>query len=193
MRFVDRIVNIVLRPRREWPVVAMEPTTPALLFQNYAVPLAAVGPLMSILGLTLVGITRPQHETLHVPIGGAVKHALATYLLNLVGVYVLARAIEGLAPRFASEPDELSSLKLAIYAATPGWLAGALLVVPTLGILKLLATLYGAYLMWLGLPVLMRTPSSNVGGYFTAIAAALVGIGLFTTAISNFILRAATI
>jgi hypothetical protein len=106
---------------------------------------------------------------------------------------VLARAIEGLAPRFASEPDELSSLKLAIYAATPGWLAGALLVVPMLGILKLLATLYGAYLMWLGLPVLMRTPSSNVGGYFTAIAAALVGIGLFTTAISNFILRAATI
>ena len=193
MRLVERAVNIVLRPRREWLVVAAEPTAPARLFRTYVAPLAAVGPLTSIAGLTLVGITRAGTGTFRVPVGGAVEHALATYLLDLVGIYVLSRVIDGLAPRYASEPDDLRSLQLAAYAATPGWLAGALLVVPMLGILKLLATLYGVYLIWLGLPVLMRTPSSNVGGYFAAIAAALAGIGLFTTAVTNFILRTAAV
>jgi Yip1-like protein len=191
MRLVERAVNIVLRPRREWLVVAAEPTTPARLFRTYVAPLAAVGPLTSIAGLTLVGITRAGAGTFLVPVGGAVGHALAMYLLDLAGIYVLARVIDGLAPRYVSEPDDLRSLQLAAYAATPGWLAGALLIVPALGMVKLLAAAYGFYLLRLGLPALMRTPPHQAGRYFTALVVAVVAIGLLTTAIGNFILRAA--
>lgn len=190
MRLVERAVNIVLRPRREWLVVAAEPTAPARLFRTYVAPLAAIGPLTSIAGLTLVGITRARAGTFLVPVGSAVGHALATYLLDLAGIYVLARVIDGLAPRYASEPDGLRSLQLAAYAATPGWLAGALLVVPALGMVKLLAAGYGLYLLRLGLPTLMRTPPHQTGRYFTAIVVAVVAIGLLTTAVGNFILHA---
>ena len=66
--------------------------------------------------------------------------------------------IEVLAPKFGGEKSFANALKLSVYAHTPVWLAGFFLLIPGLHFLTLLG-LYGVYLLWTGLMLLMRVPS----------------------------------
>ena len=71
---------------------------------------------------------------------------------------------------------------------TPIWLAGVFALIPGLGFLRFLALLYGVYIFWLGLPILMKPPSDRTGPYALAaivsaiilsiVVAAIVGRGL---------------
>jgi len=82
-----------------------------------------------------------------------------------------------LAPTFGASRNPANALKLAVYSHTPCWLAGIFLLSPGLWVLRILG-LYGLYLMWLGLPVLMKAPSSEKStiGYFAAIAVGAIVI-----------------
>ena len=42
MALVDRVKNILLSPRTEWPVIDAEPATVASLYTGYIMPLAAI-------------------------------------------------------------------------------------------------------------------------------------------------------
>ena len=42
-KVIDRVKNILLTPKTEWPVIAAENTTVADLYKNYIVILAATG------------------------------------------------------------------------------------------------------------------------------------------------------
>ena len=74
-------------------------------------------------------------------------------LLDLfVGIFVLSLIINALAPTFGAQKNSAQAMKVAVYAYTPGWLAGVFNIIPLLGILGIIAGLYGIYLLYLGLP-----------------------------------------
>ncbi|MEG1452944.1 MAG: YIP1 family protein, partial [Brevundimonas sp.] len=45
---VDRVKGILLRPKYEWPIIAAEQTTVKSLFRRYAMILAAIGPVATV-------------------------------------------------------------------------------------------------------------------------------------------------
>src|SRR6266704_1281620 len=47
---LERAKNILLKPNAEWPVIAAETTSTGKLYTGYIVPLAAIGPIASIIG-----------------------------------------------------------------------------------------------------------------------------------------------
>lgn len=47
---VQRVVNLLKAPGKEWPVIAGEPSTIQSLFVPYALILAAIGPVAMLLG-----------------------------------------------------------------------------------------------------------------------------------------------
>jgi len=55
-------------------------------------------------------------------------------------------------------------VKVAAYSYTPVWVVGILAIIPFLGLLTILALFYAAYLLYLGLPRLMKSaPDKSVG------------------------------
>jgi hypothetical protein len=52
-------------------------------------------------------------------IGYAFAHAILDYILSVIAVYVVAWVIKLLAPTFNSSVDQIKSLKLSVYIATP--------------------------------------------------------------------------
>src|SRR5437867_4323489 len=44
MSLRDRVKNILMQPRREWRVIAREPSSVAELYLSYVAPLAGIGP-----------------------------------------------------------------------------------------------------------------------------------------------------
>ncbi|MGH8539112.1 MAG: Yip1 family protein [Stenotrophobium sp.] len=120
----NRIKSILLTPRSEWPVVADETATTQGLYTGYVIPLAMIRPICAFIGLSLVGITvfGGHYRT---PIGAGIVHALLSFVLTLVGVYVLALIIDALAPGFGGQKDPIQALKVSVYSATPPGLPGS--------------------------------------------------------------------
>jgi hypothetical protein len=162
---VERVKRILLSPRTEWPVIAAEPKTARDIYLGYVAPLAAIGVIASFIGSTTIGVSVPLLGTMRMPVVPALLGAILHYALTFVGVFVVALIVDVLAPTFGGQKDALRALKLTAYSFTAAWVAGAITIIPMLGILALLGSLYGLYLLYLGLPVLMRNPEDKSIGY----------------------------
>ena len=165
MGLVERVKGILLTPRSEWEVIAAETTTPAALYTGYVLPLAAIGPVAQVIGFSVLGMRMPFGGAVYrTPIGTALTSAVVAYVLSLIGVFVLALIIDGLAPTFGGTKSQIQALKTAAYSSTAVWVAGIFTLVPGLAVLYILG-LYSVYLLYLGLPVTMKAPSDRAGAY----------------------------
>lgn len=164
MNLAQRVKHLVTRPRDEWTAIEAEPHTVLDLYTGYVMILSAIPAVAGFVGLSLVGIG-PFGETYRVPAGPGLVHALVSYLLSLAFVYVLALVIDALAPAFGSRRDFIQALKLAAYSQTPYWIASVLTAVPALWIITVLLGLYSLYLLFVGLPILMKTPPDKAVPY----------------------------
>jgi len=165
MNLVDRTKSILLSPQQGWQAIDEEETSIGGLVTGYIVPLAAIGPVASLIGMEIFGISVPSVGTFRVPIGAALRQGIAQYVMALVGVFVLALIIDKLAPYFRVEENRYQALKIAAYSSTPVWIVGIVGLIPALSILRLLGLFYSLYLLYLGLPTLMRVPQHKVMGY----------------------------
>jgi hypothetical protein len=173
MNLVERIKGIIVSPKQEWEVIAGETTPIVDIYKSYIIILAAIGPVASLIGMSVIGINF-GFGTWRVPIVTGFISAVVQYVLTLGGVYVLALIIDALAPTFGGKKNLDQAFKVSAYSATPGWLVGIFGIIPMLGILGILG-LYGLYLLYLGLPVLMKAPKDKAIGYtITVIVAAIV-------------------
>ena len=172
MSLFDRVKKIITQPKAEWQTIAAEETTTQSLYTGYVIPLAAIGPIASIIGFSMIGF-----GYFRLPIGSAITHALVTYVLTLVGVYVVALIIDALAPNFSGEKDMAQALKVSAYASTASWLGGIFLLIPAISVIGTLAGLYSLYLFYLGLPVLMKAPHEKALAY--SIVVIIVAVIIF--------------
>ena len=58
-RSIQRVTNISLNPKTEWEVFAPETTSTGDRYRSYIVPLAAIGPVASFVGLSTIGMAVP--------------------------------------------------------------------------------------------------------------------------------------
>jgi hypothetical protein len=171
MALVDRVKNILLTPRTEWEVIDAEPTTVADLYKGYIIPLAAIGPVAQAIGSAAFGYTIPFVGSYRTPIVSAIMGALVSFVLTLAGLYVLALVIDALAPTFNGTKNQIQSLKVAAYSSTASWVAGIFALIPGLRWLMLLGV-YSLYLLYLGLPVLTKSPKEKALGYTVVVVIA---------------------
>lgn len=164
---LQRAKAILLQPRQEWPIIEGEAASIASIYKSYIIPLAAIGPVAGFIhavlfGNSFFGIThRPSFLS-------ALSTAVVSYIFTLIGVFLMALVIDFLAPRFGGTANRTNAFKLAAYSATAAWVAGAFQLVPGLGMLTVLG-LYGLYLLYVGIPVMMKAPEDKAVIYTVAI------------------------
>lgn len=191
MNLVERAKNILLQPKSEWGVIAAESTPTPELYKSYIMPLAAIGPAASIIGMSVVGMSSPfMGGTYRVPLTNSITHAITSYILTLVGVFIIALIIDALASSFGGEKNQAQALKVATYASTPGWVAGIVMLLPMLGIIGLLAAFYGIYLLYLGLPLLMKAPPEKAVAYTAVVVVVTIVVMVVIGAISSLLMPA---
>jgi Yip1 domain len=172
MNLVERVKGIILSPKTEWLVIAGEPGDAGYLFTNYVAILAAIPAVCGFIGNVLVGM----------PIIGALLAAVIHYILAFVTVYIVALIVNLLAPTFNSQKSFASALKVTVYSYTPSWLVGVFLLIPGLRFLTILG-LYGLYLLWLGLPPVMKTPPEKAIWYTIVIVVCAILVAIVLGAV----------
>jgi hypothetical protein len=184
---IDRVKKILIDPKREWPIIAAEPTTTEKLYSSYIVPLAAIPAIAGFIGSSIIGMSMPFVGAYRVGIISGLVSAFLTFVLTLVMVYVAAMIIDKLAPTFDSTPNQIQALKLVAYSYTAAWVASVFNVIPLLFLISFLGSLYSIYLFYVGLPVMMKTPESKVIPYMAVSAVVVICLSvlvvMFTAAI----------
>jgi hypothetical protein len=171
-KLTDRVKAILTAPKSEWPLLAAEPASVGSLYTGYIMILAALPVIAafiksSLIGYGLLGVT------IRIPIMSGLAHAVASYLVSLLVVYVVALVIDALAPTFGGEKNRVQALKATAYAWTATWIAGVAIIIPWLGwLIALAGVVYAIYLLYLGLPPTMKCPPERAGAY-TAVSVIL--------------------
>jgi hypothetical protein len=187
MNLVERAKNILLAPVKEWEVIKGENLTIVDMFTKYAMILAAIPAVAGFIGYSLIGISY-GFGTFRVPIGTALVWAILQYVLSLGGVFLIAFIMDALAPTFGCTKNLVAAVKIIVFSYTAAWVAGILNIIPSLGILVGIASIYSLYLMYLGMKIVKEVPGDKLVGYFvvTIIAAVVVFfvVGMIVSAVA---------
>jgi hypothetical protein len=163
---IARVKNILLTPKTEWPVIAGESKTSMEIYAGYVAPLALVSMIALFISLVIIGRHLPFVGTVRTPLLFGVGEAVLTFVMTFVVLFVLTLIINALAPTFGGQKDSLRALKVAAYSMTASWVASLFVIVPVLGtLIAIVGAIYGLYLLYLGLPLLMRSPQDKALGY----------------------------
>jgi hypothetical protein len=180
MKVYERARAIVLTPRAEWPSIAGERATLSNLFVRYVAILALIPAIALFLGSSIIGG--------FTTFGSGFVRAVIGYVLTFAAVYITGLIVDAIAPSFEAVRNFPNAMKLAVYAHTPFWLAGVFFLVPGLTFLTVLG-LYGFWLLWTGMPLLMQASSEKLIPYALTVVAVAVVLALLTWIVPGPILN----
>jgi Yip1 domain len=167
-----------MQPAQEWATIAGEFTSPGPIYWRYVVPMAAIGPLAATIGGIVFGERGSllTFGTVPISLGTAVQAGVLEYVLNLLGVFGFAAAIEVIGSSIGAQRNRVQALKVAAYGSTPYWLAGVFALFPRIEPLGMLAGLYSVRLFAAGLGPVMKAPRDKTAAYtlLTSIVAVLL-------------------
>lgn len=182
-----RVLILLLHPAEAWDEIDQEPATIEGLYRTWVLPLAAmpavataVG-LISFHGFVLFG-TRYQPSFISI-----IGDSIAQYILILIATYLMAVVIDIAAPQFQGERSLVQAFKLTAYSGTAAWVFGLCALLPMAGeLIAFLGGLYSLYLLYQGLPKLMRSnPESNLTYFGLVLAVAVLMYALINTVAHN--------
>ncbi len=167
---LSRAWGLMREPKKEWQQIRNEETTIPSILIGYVAPLAAIPIVCDLIGQSLF------NQALQVDFGQALIRAVITWLVSIGIVFFLGIVVNVAAESFEAEKHDLAAQKIAAYSYTPAFLCGVFLLWPPLGWLPLLALAWGVFLMYRGLPILMRAPEETALGYAATVTiAAMIG------------------
>ncbi|HVH09281.1 MAG TPA: Yip1 family protein [Gemmatimonadales bacterium] len=176
--WLARAQRLFLQPTQEWSTIAPEFTTAGAIYGRFLVPMAAIGPIAATLGGVVFGERGSllTFGVVPVSLSAAVQTGVLEYVLNLVGVYVLAIAIDTIGGSLGGSRNRVQALKVAAYGSTPYWLAGVFALFPRIEPLAMLVGLWSFRLFAAGLGPVMKAPRDKSAAYIllTCIAATLL-------------------
>lgn len=187
---VGRVKRLLLSPSAEWERIDAEPATIKGLYVGYVCILAAIPPLAGLIGGQVFGIGGLGFS-FKPSLVSAIIGAVVTYGLSLLSVFLVALIIDALAPSFDGQKDRIQAFKVAAYSYTAAWVFGILGIFPPLGIIAALASLYGFYLLYLGLPKLMKAPKEKALGYTAVTVLCAIVLSIVIGAVTGAIAGAA--
>ena len=190
--FVTRAANIILHPETEWAVIARERGLWAR-YWSYLALLILIPPLA--FGGQMVLGREGALRTFADP-AAALRFALLSagggIVAALLSVTAMAGVIWLLAPLFAGRRSLRDAFRLVVFAGTPVWLSGVILIAPLnrfalLIIIILIAGMHGLFLVYLGVHHVLGVPRGDAA----ECSAIVVAAGFLLSTVAGYYASAA--
>ncbi len=171
---VNRAKNIIINPEEEWPRIATQQISNKDLILFYVLPLAGIAAIISLFVIWL---------GTYLAFDFALKVAVLQIVFPVLSVLITAILANELAETFNSVKNLSAAFKLIAYSYTPWLLANIIAAISWSLSWVLIFSLYGIYLLWTGLPVLMNTNEDKRPVYTLTIVVIIFLINLILSAI----------
>lgn len=175
----SRARAVLFEPRVTFKEVDSEFTKPGTIWGKYVIPLALLGPVAGAVGRFVFG-KRLGGQTPGDPVSltGALIWGVVAFIIALAAIFILTQIISQLAPGFGGQKNDVQGLKVAAYASTPALIAGVFNIHGLFYIVTIMISLYSLYLLYVGLPILMKVPKDRAMGYTAVVIIAAIVIFL---------------
>lgn len=174
---LNHVWGLLAHPHTEWEAIKEERCTVSKCYCSHVLVLAAIPAIAWFIGTTQVGWQIGSREAIKLTVDSALPIAILSYLVMLVGVFSLGKAIHWMGQTYGSKQTLPQAIALAAYTATPLWLVGIMLVYPLLWfnlLIGLPALAYTVYLLYTGVPTMMGVPEER--GFLFSSAVLAVGM-----------------
>lgn len=170
---LSRAYGLFRAPDAEWLQIRDEKTNIPSIILGYVAPLAAIPHVCGLIGNLVFGnrVVNEYGTTVIRATPDTIVATVISYVVVVLLVFLLGILINAIAENFDGDRNEIASQKVAAYSMTPAFLSGIFSLWPALWWLSLIAVGYSAYLLYRGLPPLMKAPEDRALGY-----ASMVGI-----------------
>jgi hypothetical protein len=155
---INHVLGLLLNPKQEWRIIKQEDKSIAACYLELIVILALIPPFAGFYGTTQIGWQIGWEQPVKLTVDSALLIAVLYYLVILVAIFVVAKAIHWMATTYGATPSLAECVRLAAYTATPLLLVGIMQFYPVLWVnflAGLAALAYTVYLLYTGVPIMM--------------------------------------
>ena len=174
---LQHALGLFINPRKDWTKIRDENCTVGKCYCSYVFLLASIPPISGYFGTTLHGWEIGTREAIKLSPDSALIIAIIYYLVMLVGVFSMGFMIHFMSKTYGSAQSLPRCITLAAYVATPLFLVGIFELFPILWlnfVIGLPALVYSVYLLYLGVPIIMKIPEEQ--GFLFSSAILAVGM-----------------
>lgn len=178
---LNHLWGLVSNPDKEWESIRNEPNTLTRHYLAHTIILAAIPAVSGYIGTTQVGWSVGDGAQYKLSSQSALQLAVLFYFAMIVGVFVLGKFVDFLSSTYQDQDQESNyrGVALASYTSTPLFVVGLVALYPSiwLNMIMVLAAIgYTLYLLYEGIPILMKIPAER--GFMFASAVVTVGLVL---------------
>lgn len=169
---MTHIFGILLRPAQEWQRIAATADRTSNLL-----PLCVLALLPALswhYGTTQVGWTVGGGEVVKLTTASANPIIALFYLAMVVSVVLIGFFIHWMAANYGAQSSVMRGISIAVYTATPLFIAGLVGFHPMLGVdmlIGVLAISWSIYLLYIGIPAVMHMPAERGFLFASAVVA----------------------
>ncbi|SEI53760.1 Yip1 family protein [Pseudomonas sp. NFR16] len=183
-------IDLFTHPGHAWRAIRDEETRHPRHYIAHLVLLALIPVVALFVGTTQVGWSLVGDEIVKLSPSSALQLCILFYGSILIGAVLMGAFIRWMSRSFDARPSLHQCIGFAGYTATPFFIAGLGALYPSrwlaLAVL-LLAAAYSTFLLFIGIPTLMRLKDEQQG-YLYAACVWGVGLLLLVTALVSMIL-----
>ncbi|MDX5299393.1 MAG: YIP1 family protein [Gammaproteobacteria bacterium] len=170
-------IGLLTHPDQEWESIRKESESVTHLYFAHVLLFALIPAVAGFYGTTQVGWQIGDGQVVRLSTASALQLCGLFYVAMLAGVYIIGRFIDFFAATYGVSEDHPKGVILAAYTSTPLFLLSVIAVYPVIWVnmlVGLLGVAYAVYLLYEGLPILMRIPKER--GFMFASSVLTVGL-----------------
>ena len=174
---LNHILGMFLNPRAEWEKIRDQHCSVGTCMFGHVLLLGAIPPVSGYIGTTRIGWEIGAREAVKLTPSSGLTIAVAYYFAMIVGVLTMGYMIHWMARTYNAAASLGDCVALAAYTATPLFLIGVMQLYPILWLnflIGLPALAYSVYLLYTGVPILMRIEPER--GFLFSSAVLAVGL-----------------
>ena len=177
---LNRIWGLYAHPRTEWRTIDNQHESFSYSLLHLAL-IALIPSVCAYFSTTLIGWNFGYSHTDNIMLTpeSALAMAVGMYVALIGGVFALSYLMFWMAKTFGANPSFSHSVELASYTATPLFMTGFALFYPEpifLMAVGLAGVAYSVYLLYSGIPIIMRIPEER--GFIYASSVVTAGLVL---------------
>lgn len=162
---IQHTIGLLLRPSAQWRAVAQLPEKSRNVLVLYPCIFAILPAVAWYYGTSHVGWTTGLNgDVIRLTAESALQISLLFYLIMVGGVAIIGYFIHWMSDTYGAESTVAKGIVIAGLTATPLFIAGLVGFYPMLWIdllIGLVAVSWSVYLMYLGIPIMMKIPEER--------------------------------
>lgn len=184
---LGHILGLFTQPVQEWAIIRTKIDEGGCKFIKLIFILGAIPPVAGFIGTTVFGWQIGSNDPVKLTTNSALVIAIMYYLVIVAGIFIVGFIIHWMGGKYGADAKLPQSLAVSAFTAFPLLLVGVFEIYPIIWLNflgGLFALAYSVYLLYTGVPIMLKIPPEQGFLYTSAVMAfgliALVSLLIIT-------------